>query len=130
MDADGNSLGRSALSPSPDSLMEHLREQNRSVVARAVDDVNDIDSLFRLDHAVEDLVVTVNPMTDSVSLVAGHQRERERHVGKVQTFGPQLLNERYRPARVVERDVIADGFKVEDGFREYVNDHALSVTIA
>lgn len=105
-------------------------KQNRRVISCAVQDVDDVDSLVRLDHTIEDLVVAVAAMSDTETFIARHDEESVRHVRETQTRVPQFLNECHGASRIIKHDVITNGLEVHDGFRQQVNDHPSSSTFA
>src|SRR5471032_6168 len=108
-----------------------LRKEDRAVVARAVQNVNHVDSLGGLaDDAIENLVAAMNAVPHAATLVSRHEWEGERHVPKTQALVSQFPHEAHGAARIVSGDVIADGLKLCLSGGQNANVHGLPFTIA
>jgi hypothetical protein len=107
-----------------------LRKKDRGVIARTVQDVNNVDALRLADDAVENLVAAMSPMPHASIFVARHKRESEGHVCDAQAFVAQFTNEAHGAAWIISGYVIADGFQLGPCGGQDANNHALRSTIA
>lgn len=73
-------------------------------------DVEHCDSFAR--DTVKYEVVAVRALADAARLIAPDEREAARQFGKRMTFLPELGDEGPCPCRIVERDVVANDFKI------------------
>jgi hypothetical protein len=72
----------------------------------------------------------MNPVPHAAIFVSRHEWEGERHNSKAQALVSQFQHEAHGAARVVSRDVIADGLKLGLSGGQNPNFHALSFGIA
>ena len=108
-----------------------LRKEDCAEVARAVQNVNHVDSLGGLaDDTIENLVAAMNAVPHAAILVSRHEWEGERHVTKAQALVSQFPHEAHGVARIVSGNVIADGLKLGLRYGQNPNLHGLSFTIA
>ncbi len=108
-----------------------LWKEDRGVVARAVQNVNDINPLGGFaDDPIENLVVAVNPVPHTAILVARHEWKGARHVCKAQTLVAQFPHETQGATRIVSGDVITDGLQLSLSGRQNTDDHGLSFVMA
>lgn len=109
-----------------DAARAGLREEYGGVIARAVQDVNDVDPFGRLtDHTIKNLIAAVCPVPYPAILVTRHEWESERHIGKAQAFVSQFPHKTHGTTRIICCYVVADGFDFGFSSRQNTNDHRL-----
>lgn len=91
-------------------------KQDRRVISRSMDDVQDVDSHDRVsDGAVEDLIAAVYAMPNAEVFVPRHQRKPQGCVCETAAFVAQFGDERHSPHGIILGNVIAYGLKIGFG---------------